>query len=346
MENFAPLLFELGRRLEASGRLVLATVIRTRGSTPRKPGARMLIDPRGGSLGTIGGGCGEAEVFSRAQKVLSTGMPVLAEIRLLEDQGWESESVCGGVLDVWIERFHSDSSAAFLAAATAAVEAHEPAFAVTAFPGGQRGLITVSGEIRFSLGTETDAALQRVLTETPEIRAGGVALVGTPESGRFWVESLASPPEIVVVGAGHVGASLARMATEAGFFVRVLEDRESFANPERLPGVARIEVGDPVDILRHLTPQEDRAFVFVTRGHRLDADCLAASAAQPAVYRGMIGSRRRVRRIREHLAEQGVAVSVLDTLHAPIGLDIGAETPGEIAVAILAEIVQLRRTKR
>ncbi|MFP6665162.1 MAG: XdhC family protein [Deltaproteobacteria bacterium] len=346
MENFGSLLLEIEQRLEASGRLVLATVIRTRGSTPRKPGARMLIDPGGGSLGTIGGGCGEAEVFSRAQKVLATGVPVLAEIRLLEDQGWESGSVCGGVLDVWIERFSTAASAAFLAAAKAAREAQAPVFAVTAMDGGQRGLYIPPGEMRLSLGSAQDAALQRALTEAPETPAGGAALVGAPESGRFWIESLALPPELVVVGAGHVGASLARMATEAGFLVRVLEDRESFANPERLPGVARIQVGDPVANLLALPPHADRAFVFVTRGHRLDADCLAASAAQPAVYRGMIGSRRRVRRIREYLSEQGVAAGVLDALHAPIGLDIGAETPGEIAVAILAEIIQLRRAGR
>ena len=171
----------------------------------------------------------------------------------------------------------------------------------------------------------------------------GALLVGAAGS-RFWVESLSPRPELVVVGAGHVGAALAQMAGMAGFSVVVLEDRSTFANPERLPGVDRIIVGDPEEQLRTLPPHPARHIVLVTRGHRMDARCLAVAAEMPARYLGMIGSRRRVRRIVTELESAGVSPEALGSLHAPIGLSIGAETPGEIAVAILAEMIDQRPT--
>lgn len=329
MESLREVLAEARRRLRDGERVALATVVRVRGSTPRGPGARMLIDPRGGSLGTVGGGCGEAEVLSRAQRVLGTGEPERAEIRLLEDNGWESESVCGGILDVWIECLERDAAAAFLEEAT---NAASDAVSVLALEG------PVAGRREVQL-PPLPAAWSMDATS---ISAGGVASIETP-SGTLWVESLATAPELVVVGAGHVGAVTARIATEAGFAVHVLDDRATFANPARLPGVARISVGDPVAAIASLAPHPERAFVFVSRGHRLDAESLAASYAHPAVYRGMIGSRRRTRRIREHLLERGFEADALARLHAPIGMDIGAETPGEIAVAIVAELIRSRR---
>ncbi len=352
----------IGRRIEAAGQLALATVIRTRGSTPRKKGARLLIDPLGGSCGTVGGGCGEAEVFSRAQRVLATGSPELLEVNLLEDQGWESDSICGGILDIWIERFTPDASTAFLSAAQTTVAQGLPGVAVALVSGdgadgiSERAVCPLLGdgselmevdrrasELAFPLG---DPARQTELVEAlgdAHLPAGnsGALLVGAAGS-RFWVESLSPRPELVVVGAGHVGAALAQMASLAGFSVVVLEDRSTFANPERLPGVDRIIVGDPEVHLRGLPPHPARHIVLVTRGHRMDARCLAVAAEMPARYLGMIGSRRRVRRIVAELESAGVPPQALGSLHAPIGLSIGAETPGEIAVAILAEMIDQR----
>lgn len=331
MESLREVLAEAQRRLREGERVALATVVRTRGSTPRGPGARMLIDPRGGSLGTVGGGCGEAEVLSRAQRVLGTGRPERAEIRLLEDEGWESESVCGGILDVWIECLEREATAALLDQARAA----------------GTGAVSVLALDDAAVGVREICRPPLPETwprEACELLAGGTSRIETAD-GEIWVESLAAAPELVIVGAGHVGAVTARMASEVGFSVHVLDDRESFANPARLPQVARISVGDPALAIAALPPHAERSFVFVSRGHRLDAASLAASFAHPAVYRGMIGSRRRVRRICEHLAEQGAPADALAALHAPIGLDIGAETPAEIAVAIVAELVRARRRR-
>jgi len=357
----------IGRRIEAAGQLALATVVRTRGSTPRKKGARLLIDPLGGSCGTVGGGCGEAEVFSRAQRVLATGLPELLEVNLLEDQGWESDSICGGILDIWIERFTPEASAAFLSVAQSTVAQGLPGVAAALVSGdiadgpGQRaicpllgngsglngsGLMEVdrrSSELSFPLGDPArQAELLDVLGESPLPAGNSGALLMGAAGSRFWVESLSPRPELVVVGAGHVGAALAQMASLAGFSVVVLEDRSTFANPERLPGVDRIIVGDPELNLRRLPPHPTRHIVLVTRGHRMDARCLAVAAEMSVRYLGMIGSRRRVRRIVAELESAGVSAEALGSLHAPIGLSIGAETPGEIAVAILAEMIDQR----
>lgn len=352
----------LGSAIDGSGQLALATVVRTRGSTPRKKGARLLIDPVGGARGTVGGGCGEAEVFVRAQRVLATGVPELVEVNLLEDEGWESSSICGGLLDVWVERFSAHKSEPFLSAALASIEAGGAAVAATILATEEAGSVGARAVCPVQLGAEgkMEAPVSLVAPGCPFARkdleeefrgvlhesalpAGhsGLMLVGAAGS-RFWVESLMPRPELVVVGAGHVGAALARMASLAGFAVVVLEDRVAFAHPERLPGVDRILVGNPEALLQELPPHPLRHIVLVTRGHRMDARCLAVAAELPAVYRGMIGSRRRVRRIREELTAAGVSAAALDALDAPIGLEIGAETPGEIAVAILAEIIARR----
>ena len=302
-------------------------------------------------------------MFSRAQRVLATGDPELVEVNLLEDQGWESASICGGLLDIWIERFDAPVSSDFLRSARAAIERGVPAVAVTLIESPQPGLRGRRAVYALESGPTSpmsldlqalpcrfaDAALEAELMNAlggsalPQ-GSSGELLAGAAGS-RFWVDSLLPQPELVIVGAGHVGAALAQMASLAGFSVVVLEDRANFANPERLPGVDRIVIGDPEIRLQELPLHPARHIVLVTRGHRMDARCLAVAAGLSTSYLGMIGSRRRVRRIVDELAQAGVSPDALASLHAPIGLPIGAETPGEIAVAILAEIIEQRQSR-
>jgi xanthine dehydrogenase accessory factor len=331
--------------------LAVASVVRTRGSTPRKVGARMTMDPLGGARGTIGGGCGEAEVFGKAQRTLVTGEPQLVEVRLLEEDGFESASICGGVLDVFVERLGSEIGGVGAGEFFSAVDelrAGGDAAVATVVSGegvGRKILVDAQGHLVFSAGLETiedvirEAGLAAIESRRP-VRAQGHA------GEVVFVEPMVEMPEVVVVGAGHVGAAVTEVASRAGFRVVVLDDRVDFANPVRLPDATQILVGDPRVRLRELGGHPDRHIVLVTRGHRLDAECLEVALELQALYVGMIGSRRRVRRIREWLAERGVDASGLEKLHAPIGLDIGAETPGEIAVAIVAQIIATRTEAR
>jgi xanthine dehydrogenase accessory factor len=162
----------------------------------------------------------------------------------------------------------------------------------------------------------------------------------------IFVEPIEPSPAVYIFGAGHVGQFVGRVAHEAGFQVHVIDDREKFANRERFPDAASIVVDDiPSWLARTRLPPAGYA-VVVTRGHRHDLDALRALAPQRLRYLGLIGSRAKVKRIYDVLVEEGVRVDQLEHIHAPIGLDIGAVTPQEIAVAIVAELIAVRRGKR
>ena len=361
VDDLDAFLSELRSRLADPARggrdVVVASIVRDRGSTPRKAGAKMLVDPSGAQLGTVGGGCGEAEVTSRAHRVLATGEPQRIEVSLLEEDGWESPSICGGVLDVFLERagatFGGARTADLYAALDAAREHRLAAALVTVTAAsraradllGRKTVVDERGVQHLPLGDETldAAAVEHALHA---LGRGDPVEDELDDGCALFVEPLVTTPELVVVGAGHVGQALARVAPAAGFTVTVLDDRPSFANPHRLPDARTILVADPRTALAELPTGRPRAIVLVTRGHRLDAECLRIALELDWIYLGMIGSRRRVRRILEHLAEEGVDRERLARVHAPIGLDIGAETPGEIAIAIVAEIVDVRRRGR
>jgi len=159
-----------------------------------------------------------------------------------------------------------------------------------------------------------------------------------------FIEPLEAPPALYVFGAGHVGYYVARLASEAGFEVHVIDDRAAFANRERFPAAADVVVDDIPTWLAATTLPTSAYAVIVTRGHRHDLDALQALASRPLRYLGLIGSRAKVARIYEQLLAQGsITLEHLSHVHAPIGLDIGAVTPQEIAVSIVAELVAVRR---
>jgi xanthine dehydrogenase accessory factor len=160
-----------------------------------------------------------------------------------------------------------------------------------------------------------------------------------------FIEPVEPSPDVYIFGAGHVGHSLARMAHDAGFRVHVIDDREKFANAERFPADVDVVVDEiPTWLQTHTLPATAYA-VIVTRGHRHDLDALRALAPRGLRYVGLIGSRAKVKRIYDALVEEGMTADALRTVHAPIGLDIGAVTPQEIAVSILAELIAVKHGK-
>lgn len=180
------------------------------------------------------------------------------------------------------------------------------------------------------------------------LEVGGCRLHPVTAAGDVWelyVECQMPHPELVIVGAGHIAQPLSRIAAMVGFRVTVLDDRPEFARDERFPEAARVIVMDPEDPFRDVRIGPDTYLVLVTRAHKYDYDCiryLLNTGLQPS-YLGMIGSRRRVRAVFEALLRDGIDPERLETLRAPIGLDVGAETPEEIAVSIVAELIQQRR---
>jgi len=250
---------EAALRAEASGeRAALVTVVATEGSTPQKAGAKMLVHADGRIVGTIGGGCLEAEMTWRAREAIENRRVQLVSYDLTPEQAGEDGLVCGGRMQIFIE-----------------------------------------------------------------------PIEGTPT--------------LCLFGAGHVAQPLARMAKAVGFRVEVADDRVKFANPERFPEADLIVVEDFPSAARRMTLGPDSYAIIVTRGHRSDGEALAATVGRGLRFVGLLGSKPKVVHIFSALRENGVSTEELAKVHAPLGLEIGAQTPEEIAVSILAEMVAVRR---
>lgn len=251
----------LGEALSRGEEAALVTIVSSKGSTPQRVGAKMLVFADGRIVGTVGGGCYEHDAIGQARQVLATRKAHTVKYDLNDDFAEETGLVCGGQMEVFIE-------------------------------------------------------------------------------------PIEAAPAVYIFGAGHVGFYLAQMAQEAGFGVHVIDDRAAFANVDRFPTAASVVVDDIPQWLARTTMPPSAYAVIVTRGHRNDLDVLREIAPRDLRYVGLIGSRAKVARLYEAVMAEGVvAPEQLERIHAPIGLDIGAVTPQEIAVSITAELIAVRRGK-
>ncbi len=246
-------------KLRQEGRRgAVATIVNVRGSIPSFETAKMLVRDDGSIVGTIGGGCVEAEIWQAAREVMESEKPRTLTFNLNQDPKYDSGLVCGGTLDVF-------------------------------------------------------------------------------------VEPVLPPASLYIFGAGHVSINLYKIAGNAGFDVTVVDDRETYANRERFPNAKEVIAEDFDKALARLAPSESSYLVIVTRGHRDDMRVLRWAVQTPARYVGMIGSKRKTITIFQELTKEGLAPELFERVHAPVGLDIGAITPEEIAVAITAELIAARR---
>jgi len=350
---------EIEKELRARRPVVQATVIQTKGSTPRKEGSAMLVRQDGSLFGTIGGGCGEGGVIVKARLSLLDGKMREELADLTEDISMESEAVCGGTLRVFIEPWQPGESGIALAHRLGQLAARLPGQQV---PGQQGepvfvhqvvGVSAEAGEGRVRLGQRiVQAQTGAVLYPDP---APSVALPAAPKRGTHQLKSLDgvevyterwdAVPTLVIVGAGHIAEPLESLARMAGFDTAVVDDRRMFANRERFPAATDVIAGPILEVLRQMPLTSAHYVVLVTRGHTLDMDALKVLLERdmPVAYVGMIGSTRRVRAVYELLEKQGYKRERFARVHSPIGLNIGAESPAEIAVSVMAEIIAVRR---
>lgn len=248
---------EIVRMRRAGQRGALATIVHTNGSIPSYEASRMLVREDGTIVGTIGGGCVEAEVWAAAKEVITGEQPRKMTFSLNNEAGYDSGLICGGTLEIF-------------------------------------------------------------------------------------VEPLLPQPMLCIFGGGHISISLARVASLAGFGITVIDDREMFANRDRFPMASEIYTTYGESFAR-LEPHASSFIVIVTRGHKDDMRVLGWAARTKAKYVGMIGSRRKVISVYKALEQDGFGPHEFDHVFAPIGLDIGALTPEEIAVSITAELIAVRR---
>ena len=250
---------ELVRLRSLGQKCAIATIVEVRGSIPSYESAKILVREDGSMIGTIGGGCVEAEVWTAAREVIETEKPRRLTFNLGQDAAYDNGLICGGQLDVLVE----------------------PVLPI---------------------------------------------------------------PHAFIFGAGHISKGLSKIATLAGFATVVVDNRDSFANAERFPEAAAVHAAEYEEIFPSLAINENSYVIIVTRGHRDDMRILKLVIGTPARYIAMIGSKRKVIGVIRELEKEGIAPAVFQRIHAPMGLDIGAVTPEEIAIAVTAEMIAVRRS--
>jgi xanthine dehydrogenase accessory factor len=293
------LLNQIVSRCDRGEPLAICALVRTRGSTPQKAGAMMVVLTDGKTLGTIGGGCVEAEVRTQALRLIFAPTDRLLSFKLDHDYGWDDGLVCGGSMEVAVQ--------------------------VIATPDQAMNLRKVRDQLAEGISAQLPIAVRDEQNQLIHFSF-----------------AMQPAPTLVIAGAGHVGTALAAVASQMDFRVIVIDDRPDFASPTRFPN-ATIRIGSAETELEKLSLNEQSYVVIVTRGHRRDALALAAVVRSRAGYIGLIGSKRKIIKIFSDLREQGVSSEQLNRVHAPIGLNLGAVTPAEIAVSISAEIIAVRR---
>jgi xanthine dehydrogenase accessory factor len=334
--------------LEQNREQILCQVVETRGSTPQKAGALMVVDPGGGQVGTLGGGCVENEVKQNAIRQLGASGAIVHSFVLDHDYAWNDGLICGGKMVIATEALRGPEPMAYFRVLhrlleagqgfTEAVVVNPERFVVEGIPLplGRRFLFGPDGAYQSSWpdGPIPESLAGRVvrLVERPRPAVqGGVALLPTLPRIR-----------LVIVGAGHVGQAVASLAAQADFDVWVIDDRKQYANDQRFPTAQRILVGPIEEVLSSLEVTPSTYALIVTRGHGHDQEALFHLAPTSAPYVGLIGSRRKIKLIFESLRDMGIAQMALERVAAPVGLDIGSQTVTEIAVSIVAELIARR----
>ncbi|MGB3494570.1 MAG: XdhC family protein [Elainellaceae cyanobacterium] len=346
------------------GAVAIATIISVNGSVPRETGAKMMIDVTGHTIGTIGGGAGEAKVIEAAIALLKTlNSPAADSPHLLHEEAWatsvtidltgakqrQTEGVCGGTMQVWIGCWLPTWAKELVEALCQRLLNRQTTQLITPLSPTQTPYWR--SPLRLS---EQDASSQEQAPAQSSAASGSDTCrsLSQSHSTAEFLELIRPDPTLLIVGAGHVGIALAEAATFAGFRVMVQDDRPDFAETHRFHAISPdIEVlhGAIAPVLNTLPELDEFYIALVTRGvtHDLDAlECLFSAAMAPLQsrirYIGMIGSRKRVRHVFQQLQQKGLTGDRLDPIHAPIGIEIGALTPAEIAISICAELIQTR----
>ncbi len=312
---------------------MIATVITRAGSAPRDVGAKMFIDENGKIYGTIGGGNMEYDICRRALLIMGRGISEIFHVRMNANEIASSGMICGGDVDVLLEPV---------------LEKYETLYNRLEYleRSGKRGILVT----RFNESSFTKTLIEDDMTVNGDSISDSerdIFLQHMRESKYFVTDGMVIEPlltvtKLYIFGAGHVSQYIAKIAKMINFSVTVIDDREEFASKERFPDADEIIVEDFLKAFEKLVFTGKEFVVIVTRGHQHDAGVLGETLKKQTRYTGMIGSKRKVKMIFDHMRKSGFDEEIINTVHAPIGLSINAETPQEIAVSIVAELIKVR----
>lgn len=333
------ILTDITRKLAAHN-CVLATVISSTGSTPRSSGAHMLICPEGEFYGTVGGGLIEANVQETAAAFLTGehGAAALHSYELDNTKAGALGMSCGGSLTVLLERLTPEQHEEFVQLEEAVRKGNtirREAFYL------QQDAIWKRVSAHELADEQYAKTVEEIHTEKKLTDSSSPLLINK-QPVKYFAETYHPSATVIIAGAGHVAKPTAEVAHLVGFSVVVLDDRDDFANKERFPHAHVQVVKSLDDILSDITVHKDCYVVIVTRGHEHDKTVLQQMLTTPAKYIGMIGSKSKRDGLYQRLREEGVTDEAIARCHCPIGLPLGGRAPEEIAVSIMAEIIQTK----
>ena len=342
---------EATNQLNEKHPLVIATVVRTKGSTPQKPGAKLLVRNDGSGVGTLGGGCVEGDIWYAAKQLMKNrGSAETIGYELNEEIAAQDGLVCGGTMFFLVDPiYEKGQEALFLDEINSAYLGGEPvalASLVKTTPDidsklGGKLLIRSDGSVVGTLGA--DNLNSEAIKYGIELMAYGNSKYVRSETGaEYFVEGYTTPPRIILCGGGHVSRAIYTFAVNLGFNLTVIDDREEFANKTRFPLANVVVAESSAEGFRSIEINKNTFIVIATRGHRYDHVSLEAALNTSASYIGLLGSKRKTILIYEELLSKGVSIDRIKDVRAPIGLDINARTPEEIAISIMAEILMIR----
>lgn len=317
-------------------RVAHATVVRTWGSSPCPPGSRLVINDAGAFEGSVSGGCVEAAVIEAAGGVMARGTPVMLEFGITDERAWEVGLACGGTVRIFVQALGAPPGlpVAVLDRMLAARDGGAPMLLLTTLGNGAVSAWNPDAGNAALTGDERAAATRALQNNRCELLTG--------PAGEVFLQPFQRPLRLVVIGAVHIAQHLAHLAAGCGHDVTIIDPRSSFADPARFPGVDLL-TGWPDGVLSVLEPDRRTAVVVLSHDPKLDDPALAAALRSGAYYIGALGSRRNHAARLARLRGLGFADADLARIHGPVGLDIGAAAPAEIAIAIMAELIQSLR---
>jgi len=328
-------ILDTAARWRAEGRgVALATVVKTWGSSPRPAGSQLAADDAGAFAGSVSGGCVESAVIAEARAILKGAPPKLLSFGVSDEQAWEVGLACGGSVEIFVRSVAGREE--LLAGLRRARAARKPALLATDLADGRSALFA-EGE------AAGDAALAALLADdAARALAADQSRVLERETRRYFLHVFAPPRRLALVGAVHIAQALIPMAAAAGYDVTVIDPRSAFAAESRFPGVTMTRAW-PEAALAAFAPDRRSAVIALTHDPKLDDPALAAALRSEAFYIGALGSRKTHAARVERLKERGFGDADIARIRAPVGLAIGAVSPAEIAVSILAEMTQAAR---
>jgi xanthine dehydrogenase accessory factor len=326
---------------EGSRSIALATVIETWGSSPRRAGAKMAITPDGKITGSVSGGCVESAVFDTGVEVLKSNRPVLLHFGVADETAWEVGLACGGSIDIFVQPLNTE----FFQLLRSILTDEQPAVSVKVVRGpaellGREMLLREDGGLLGAISDELNVIALNVAREAGA--QGESRRASLTAEVEVFVEVILPPPTVVAVGGVHITIALMALAKTLDYRTVVIDPRSAFGNETRFPQVDQLIPLWPEEAFQQIPITRSTAIAMLTHDPKLDDPALKIALSSPAFYVGALGSKTTQAKRRQRLLAEGFTEAELRRLHGPIGLEIGAGTPEEIAMSIMAEIVAVR----